>query len=101
LYTLLEPERTKGVLFGILKPDALGYKGLLEEKDHIATGKANGLKEPDDWNEQMAEWRRILEQLASEYREGRAAVAPLNEQACTYCHLAAVCRIREVTRDSD
>lgn len=101
LYTLLEPERTKGVLFGILKPDALGYKGLLEEKDQIATGKANGLKEPDDWNEQMAEWRRILEQLANEYREGRAAVAPLNEQACTYCHLAPVCRIREVTRDSD
>jgi probable DNA repair protein len=101
LYTLLEPDKTKGVLFGVLKPDALTYKGLLQQRDLFALGKNSALKQADDWHQQMQDWQKTLERLAEEYRQGRAEVSPLNDNTCTFCHLAAVCRVNEVAHDRD
>jgi len=101
LYTLLEKDKTRGVLFGVMKPDSLGYKGLLADHHLLVSAKTKGLMEAPDWAQQMQDWQTVLEQLAEEFRQGHAVVAPKNEQVCTYCHLAPVCRIKEMSRDSD
>ena len=101
LYTLLEKDKTSGVLFGVMKPDALGYKGLLADRKQLTQENSKGLMESQDWAQQMQDWHTILEQLAQEFRQGHAAVSPLNEQTCTYCHLAPVCRVKETPHDSD
>lgn len=101
LYTLLEPDRTKGVLFGVLKPDVLTYKGLVAQRDLFTQGKLNGLKQSEDWQQQMQQWQSTLERLAEEFRQGKADVSPLDGNTCGFCHLAAVCRINEVSHDRD
>ncbi len=47
---------------------------------------------------QMEEWRRVLEQLAENFRAGRADVDP-KPGACDNCGLRALCRIREREND--
>lgn len=101
LYTLLERQKTKGVLFGVLKPGALAYKGLLDTPDALYGGKKAGLKQSEDWESQMQAWETTLHRLAEEFRAGRAEVTPLTDAVCSYCHLAPVCRIKETSHDSD
>jgi hypothetical protein len=50
---------------------------------------------PLPFEAQLEEWRRVLEQLAADYRNGRAEVDP-KSGACDNCGLRALCRIREV-----
>ena len=40
-------------------------------------------------------WKRIIERLATEYREGHAAVDRANEDVCKYCALPAICRVED------
>ena len=101
LYAMLEPERTRGILFGVLHNNKMAYNGLLENRDSFIQGKQGSVKTADNWEEQMQQWREALENLAREFAQGRATVAPLNDMACQYCHLSPVCRIREAARDTD
>jgi hypothetical protein len=50
--------------------------------------------QPVSFAQQVTDWRRILERLATDYRAGLAIVDP-KEGACEYCELTALCRIRE------
>lgn len=45
-----------------------------------------------DWNALRKEWHQNLEQLASEFVGGAAAVNPLSG-ACNYCRLQSLCRV--------
>ncbi len=101
LYAHLESDKTKGLLFGVLKPGASGYKGLVESESQVSADKNRSIRQADDWNTQITEWKTTVERLAAEFKQGRAEVDPLNPQVCTYCHLASMCRIREVPHDSD
>lgn len=101
LYALLEREQVSGVLFAVMHPGALGYKGLLADSQVFMSGKNRELQTSADWQAQMEQWQTTLNSLAQEYRQGIARVAPLKEQTCTYCHLASVCRVKEVPRDGD
>ena len=101
LYALLEKDNVRGLLFGILKAGALGFNGILENFASFGIGNEKKFQpEIGDWNQQMQEWERILLRLASDYLEGKAEVDPLKD-ACKYCHLGPVCRIRESARDRD
>ena len=48
-----------------------------------------------DWATQISTWRAALEDLALEFRAGRAAVDPKREDTCDGCPIIAVCRIKE------
>jgi hypothetical protein len=56
------------------------------------------METPRSFNEQKLEWRRVLEKLAKNYRAGHAEVDPKRD-ACDYCGLKALCRIRELEND--
>ncbi len=67
----------------------------------IAKVKANDLQfqhhtEFDlSWDEMKVHWQNVLSELADEFFEGEAIVAPLDgEHTCQYCGLALLCRIR-------
>ncbi len=52
--------------------------------------------ELNDWSQVLAHWRRQLEQLASDFVAGQAAVDPVDvEIACRFCDLNGLCRIAE------
>jgi hypothetical protein len=50
---------------------------------------------PLPFEAQLEEWRVVLDQLAANYRMGRAEVDP-KPGACDNCGLRALCRIREL-----
>ncbi|HEY6514671.1 MAG TPA: PD-(D/E)XK nuclease family protein [Steroidobacteraceae bacterium] len=44
------------------------------------------------WPSRVAQWRGIIERLASDFGAGQAAVDP-KPRACDFCHVAPVCRV--------
>jgi probable DNA repair protein len=48
----------------------------------------------DAWPKWRQEWRSRIEQLATAFVAGRAAVDP-KPGACDYCHVASICRISD------
>jgi probable DNA repair protein len=81
-------------------PGALAYAMLSAEECRFAGVSSTpvaigGLATVRDWPAQLAEWRTVVERLASEFLSGRAAVDPL-PLACSTCHLQAFCRIDEL-----
>jgi len=52
------------------------------------------------WPELVAQWESSLQQLATEFLEGHAAVSP-QPGACDYCELASLCRITELSADAN
>ncbi|MCX7122412.1 MAG: PD-(D/E)XK nuclease family protein [Gammaproteobacteria bacterium] len=60
----------------------------------LKAGKMGFFGEENLGEAQLSRWRDQLEALALEFREGYSGVAP-TQTACQYCHLEAVCRIRE------
>ena len=59
----------------------------------VARGK---LKAYPSWDAMLAEWRAMLEALATAHIHGRAEVDPKQgDVSCQYCEVKAVCRIFE------
>ena len=48
------------------------------------------------WNEVEPAWRSMYGALATDFRVGRAAVAPRDAAACRLCNLQPLCRIRRL-----
>lgn len=71
-----------------------------------STDVAPGVTSPDerrpgtDWDALVATWRQGLLTLAAEVVAGRADPTP-SRQACEYCRLDALCRVGEMTEDTD
>ncbi len=102
LYALINPEHTKGIYFGIIRPEKAEWQGLQDHNVQFTERAARTVKSPTaGWADQVGEWRQTLEQLALEYQQGVASVTPLNNQVCQYCHLSPVCRIKEQHRDRE
>lgn len=60
-----------------------------------------GLKPAEpDWMAQLAAWRKVLTQLAEDFRAGQAMVDPRAPNVCTTCSLGMLCRIHEVAGES-
>lgn len=81
-----------GVFFGRLKTGKVGFRGLARSK-----GIVPGVRVPDEQpplGDTIKEWRKVLDQLGRDFREGKAAVHPKNRhQTCQYCDLPSLCRI--------
>ena len=71
---------------------------LLPKVNAVAASKQAQDLGVSDWSELLAHWRAQLEQLATDYVAGEAAVNPVDvEIACIYCDLRGLCRIAEAT----
>ncbi|MDF2867657.1 MAG: hypothetical protein K0S11_1127, partial [Gammaproteobacteria bacterium] len=42
----------------------------------------------------QANWQKLLEELAAQFLAGDATIAPKDKQACEFCKLELVCRIK-------
>jgi probable DNA repair protein len=87
LYSVATEERISTVAFAQLAVGKMKLIGLSECGDL-------GLKPPKgiDLEEQIDEWRGVVNALARGFVEGDAAVNP-RDKACAYCDLAGLCRV--------
>ncbi len=90
LYCATSDRPVAGAAFAVIRTGDLSFRGLAEN----GAGLPGMKKISVDFEHQIAEWRRILERLALDFRAGRAEVDP-QPDACEYCGLWAFCRIRE------
>ncbi len=103
LYAVTHPRPVAALAFARLRPDGCGLEGV---SDGVAVAKGvidiEGKREADrgEWREQLAQWRKVVEALASDFRDGRAEVDPKDlHTSCSYCGLEGLCRIGELCRE--
>ncbi len=97
LYCATSARPISGAAFAVIRTGELGFRGITE-KDAVLPGIKKMSSQPASFADLVVEWKRILEQLAADYRDGCAAVDP-KPGACDYCGLTALCRIREFEND--
>jgi probable DNA repair protein len=97
-----QAEQLGAVLFAQVKSGACRFRGLVE-----TAGEFPGLPEKrlvqrlaetecDSLASVTRRWDTILHALAEQFTSGWAAVDPIDEhQACRFCDLTSLCRIRE------
>ena len=94
LYVITANVPMAGVVFGALKTGESRFAGLTS-----ADGIIPGIKAAtgdDALAKRELQWREVMENLAAEFRSGKAAVDPKNpNQTCRRCGLDSLCRIRE------
>jgi ATP-dependent helicase/nuclease subunit B len=99
LYCVTNERPVAGALFGIIRTGELRFRGLTASGADLPEMRKYS-KSPFPFEAQLGEWRRALEQLAANYRNGLAEVDP-KPGACDNCGLRALCRVREVHIGSD
>jgi ATP-dependent helicase/nuclease subunit B len=98
LYCASSDQPVAGAAFVLIRVGELEFKGLADPRIAPPGLKKMSMETPRSFNEQKLEWRRVLEKLAKNYRAGHAEVDPKRD-ACDYCGLKALCRIRELEND--
>jgi RecB family exonuclease len=93
LYCATSERPIDGAAFAFIRTGELAFRGITAN-DAVLPGLKRMPASPASFAELVVEWRRVLERLAADYRDGRAVVDP-KQGACDYCGLRAVCRIRE------
>jgi ATP-dependent helicase/nuclease subunit B len=94
LYCVTNEPPVAGAAFALIRTGALHFRGLAAAGATLPTMKKMSIEAGLPFEAQLGEWRRVLEQLAANYRDGRAEVDP-KKGACDNCGLRALCRIRE------
>lgn len=76
--------------------DKVGYSATSENKDILGSvkHKANLCKGITTWQEQAEYWQQHLEQIATDFENGKAGVNP-RKQSCLYCNLQSFCKIEQ------
>ncbi|HTC35223.1 MAG TPA: PD-(D/E)XK nuclease family protein [Bryobacteraceae bacterium] len=97
LYCVTNERPVAGAAFAAIRTGDVGFYGLTAAGTNLP-GMKNFSKSPVPFERQLDEWRRVLEQLATDYRDGRAEVDP-KSKACDNCGLRGLCRIREFEHD--
>jgi probable DNA repair protein len=93
--------RVGGALFGQARLGDVRFKGLARTADLApgvrALAQSKYAADYATWEALLATWQATLSRLATEFRDGRAAVDPKDyPKTCRYCHLTPLCRIHEV-----
>ena len=113
LYAVTHPETVAAVAFARLKRGTdFGFAGLAESEDILpATGafeqdrratkfipgrETQTGEQAPTWEELFDSWRAVLQDLATEFRQGTATVTP-KPGACDWCDQQPLCRIHEVS----
>ncbi len=98
LYCVTNQEEVVAIAFAQLHPSALQFTGV--SKRDIGLTSIKLLAETHHaqshlWNQQLEEWRKVLEKLANDFYQGKANVDPKKEETCLLCNLQPFCRIHE------
>lgn len=92
LYAVLNERPLEALAFAQIRAGKdMGLKGFAaDEVEGIAISRKN----PEDLNEQVSEWRRVLTSLAESFSNGDARVDPKSyPTTCTYCAQRLLCRL--------
>jgi probable DNA repair protein len=87
-----------GLVFGKVKISEHEFLGRVRDPKSLLPdlGKTGALVKNPLTDEQLLEWRWVIERLAVEFLQGRAAVNPRDyPDTCEYCSLSALCRVAE------
>lgn len=98
LYCVADARPADIICFAKLKPGQMVFQGLGREDERIPGVKASEFAKDGtkSWSVRRAEWKRILERLADEFRRGQAQVDPVDgSKTCRTCGLQPLCRIEE------
>ncbi len=102
LYSMVEGEGVCAVLFGQLKAGDMKFSGVVEQEDLIPglpPARNPQLKEiTERWPQVLDDWQQTINQLAEDFRMGKADVDPKKPNTCetSYCELSGLCRIDEL-----
>jgi probable DNA repair protein len=94
LYCATSERPIAAAAFAIVRTGELAFRGAAENPAVLPELKRMSAQRPAKLADQIAEWKRVLEQLAEDFRDGLARVDP-KPDACEHCGLTALCRIRE------
>ncbi|MDZ7667902.1 MAG: PD-(D/E)XK nuclease family protein [Gammaproteobacteria bacterium] len=99
-YAVAAEQPPAAIAFARIRPENLTFDGLADGDAGTPgvtdlAAATHKYKELDSWPGLLAAWRTHLETLAGDFRAGHAAVDPRHPSVCRYCHLHALCRIRE------
>jgi hypothetical protein len=98
LYCATSSEPIAGAAFAVLRTGELGFKGTTDPIAPLPELKRMKFEAPVSFDELTVRWRAVLERLAQRYTAGAAEVDP-KKDACKFCGLTALCRIREIEHD--
>ncbi len=98
LYCATSDQPIAGAAFVLIRVGELELKGLADARIAPPGLKKMTMGIPRTFSEQKAEWKRVLEKLADDFRTGHSEVDPKRD-ACENCGLKALCRIRELEND--
>ena len=98
LYCVTNEHPVAGASFAVVRTGELRFRGLTSAGALLPGILKMAFALPLPFEAQLKEWRAVLEQLAVNYRIGRAEVDP-KPGACDNCGLRAFCRVRELEHD--
>ncbi len=87
-----------GLVFARVKAGELEFAGRLRNPLTVlpAAGKTGSLVKNPLTDQQLGDWRFLIESLAVDFLNGRADVNPRDVQdTCQNCKLSALCRVKE------
>jgi probable DNA repair protein len=94
LYSVTAGVPVAAVVFGVVKSGESRFAGLTASDGILPGVKAS--TGDDALGNRIPRWREVLENLAADFRSGKAAVDPKQpQQTCRICGLQSLCRIRE------
>lgn len=121
LYCLLFKEKIAGLVFAILKPNAMNFRGLttvsaqlpsmekqqdcgeqikqllLAQGQTISAQVSSKQLQPEILQQLQTIWQKKIEMIASDFMSGIHQLNPLNTQVCEYCQRQSLCRLYELT----
>jgi ATP-dependent helicase/nuclease subunit B len=98
LYCVTNEQPVAGAAFAVIRTGDVRFRGLTAAGATLPGMAKMSIDPALPFDAQLDEWRRVLEQLAVSFRNGRAEVDP-KPGACDNCGLRAFCRIRELEHD--
>ena len=110
LYSIAEgadESAVRAVLYGQLKAADMKFSGVVEQAGllpNLPPSRNPQLKQiTEQWPQVLDEWLLTINQLASDFRKGRAEVDPKKPDTCetSYCELSGLCRIDELQAASE
>jgi len=93
LYLVATEANAAAIAFAQVKAGEMKFAALAADETLLPVRKSL----PDSgWDVQVAQWRRVLARLATQFAAGEAAVQPKNPRTtCRNCDVQPLCRIHE------
>ncbi|MFW2439472.1 MAG: PD-(D/E)XK nuclease family protein [Arenicellales bacterium] len=111
LYSMVESgdkdTEVSAVLYGQLKAADMKFSGVVAEEGlipNLPPARNPQLKEVTElWPQVLDDWQHTINQLAGDFRSGKADVDPKKPSTCetSYCELSGLCRIDELMAETE